>query len=53
MLTILLSLISIFNGTAQIPEGQVEVPQAEVEAVFVPAGVEGPIVAAPFDEVVF
>ena len=52
MLTILLSLITIFNGTSQV-EGQVEVPQAEVEAVFVPADWTGPVVAAPFDEVVF
>jgi hypothetical protein len=53
MITILLSLISHFNGTAQLPLGQVEVAESEVEAVFVPAGVEGPIGAAPFDEVVF
>lgn len=53
MLTILLSLISIFNGTAQLPEGQVEVAEVEVEAVFVPADWTGPVVAAPFDEAVF
>ena len=38
MITILLSLISLFNGTTQLPLGQVEVAEAEVEAVFVPAG---------------
>ena len=53
MLTILLSLISIFNGTAQLPQAEVEVSEAEVEAVFVPADWSGPVVAAPFDEVVF
>lgn len=49
MITILLSIISLFNGTAQLPLGQVEVAEAEVEAVFVPAGFEGPVVAAPFE----
>jgi hypothetical protein len=53
MLTILLSLISIFNGTAQLPQAEVEVQQAEIEAVFVPADWTGPVVAAPFDEAVF
>ncbi len=53
MITILLSLISLFNGTTQLPQAEVEVVEAEFEAVFVPAGVEGPIVAAPFDEAAF
>lgn len=53
MLTILLSLISIFNGTAQLPQAEVEVAETEVEAVFVPADWTGPVVAAPFDEAVF
>lgn len=53
MLTILLSLISIFNGTAQLPQAEVEVAEAEVEAVFVPADWTGPVVAAPFDESAF
>jgi hypothetical protein len=35
------------------PMAQVETPIAEIEAVFVPAGFEGPIVAAPFNEIVF
>ncbi len=30
------------------PQGQVETPTSEMEAVFVPAGYVGPIVAAPF-----
>lgn len=49
MITILLSIISLFNGTAQLPQAEVEVAEAEVEAVFVPAGFEGPVVAAPFE----
>lgn len=53
MITILLSIISLFNDTAQLPQAEVEVAEAEVEAVFVPAGFEGPVVAAPFDESAF
>lgn len=53
MITILLSIISLFNSTAQLPQAEVEVVEAEFEAVFVPAGVEGPIVEAPFDEAAF
>jgi hypothetical protein len=34
-------------------EPTVEVPAAEIEAVFVPAGYTGPIVAAPFSEAAF
>ena len=52
MITLLLAFISQLNIT-QIPTAQVEAGGAEVEAVFVPAGYEGPIVAAPLDEVVF
>ena len=53
MITILLSLISLFDGTAQLPQAEVEPVEAEFEAVFVPAGFEGPVVAAPFDESAF
>lgn len=53
MLTILFSLISIFNSAHEVPTAQVEGGGAEVEAVFVPADYVGPIVAVPFDEVVF
>ena len=52
MITLLLAFISQLNIT-QIPTAQVEAGGAEVEAVFVPSGYEGPIVAAPLDEVVF
>jgi hypothetical protein len=36
-----------------IPEGEVSGGGAEVEAVYLPAGFTGPIVAAPFDVKVF
>jgi hypothetical protein len=36
-----------------IPEGEVSGGGAEIEAVYVPAGYAGPIVAAPFNEKVF
>ena len=52
MFALLITLITQFNGL-RLPVAQVEVAEAEVEAVFVPAGYEGPIVAAPLDEVVF
>jgi hypothetical protein len=52
MITLLLTLITQLNITST-PVAQVEVAETEVEAVFVPAGHEGPIVAAPLDEVVF
>ena len=31
----------------------VEVPAGEIEAIFIPAGYTGPVVAAPFNEEVF
>lgn len=34
-------------------EPTVLVPEAEIEAIFVPAGYSGPVVAAPFSEEVF
>ena len=52
MITLLLALITQFNSITVRP-AQVEVVEAEIEAVFVPAGYEGPIVAAPLDEVAF
>ena len=48
LFTLLIKLINI-----PAPIAQVETPTAEMEAVFVPAGFEGPIVAAPFNEIVF
>lgn len=44
-------LISLF--TTPQPNGHVEIPAAEIEGVFVPAGYTGPIVAAPFTESAF
>jgi hypothetical protein len=52
MLAILFSLIG-FTADTQLPEAAVVVPEAEVEAVFVPQGHRGPVVAVPFDEAVF
>ncbi len=52
MIALILTLITQLNSIP-VPTAQVEVEAAEVEAVFVPAGYEGPIVAAPLDEVVF
>ena len=52
MLALLITLVTQFNGL-RLPIAQVEVPQAEIEAVYLPAGYEGPIVAAPLDEAVF
>jgi len=49
LFALLIKLIS----TPLTPMAQVETPTAEIEAVFVPAGFEGPIVAAPFNEIVF
>lgn len=36
-----------------VPEGEVSGGGAEIEAVYLPAGYEGPIVAAPFSVEVF
>ena len=47
MLTLFLALFVSSPG----PEGVIE--SGPVEAVFVPAGWTGPIVAAPFSEVIF
>lgn len=52
MITLLLTFITQLNNI-KIPTAQVEAGGAEVEAVFVPSGYEGPVVAIPLDEVVF
>jgi hypothetical protein len=52
MIALILTFITQLNSIT-IPEAQVEVEEAEVEAVFVPGGHEGPIVAVPFDEAAF
>jgi len=46
-------ILALFASTTsvELPNAQVQVGQPE--AVFVPAGWTGPVVAAPFDEVVF
>ena len=48
-ITLLINLIT----TPLQPEAQVEVAEAEIEGIFVPAGYTGPIVAAPFTESAF
>lgn len=52
MLALLISFIPLVNEL-RIPAAHVVVETAEIEAVFVPAGYEGPIVAAPWDESAF
>ena len=52
MIALILTFITQLNITS-IPVAQVETAESEVEAVFVPAGHEGPIVAVPFDEAAF
>ena len=49
LFTLLINLINI----PAAPMAQVETPTSEMEAVFVPAGYTGPIVAAPFTESAF
>ncbi len=49
LFALLIKLINI----PMVPTAQVETPTSEMEAYYVPAGFEGPIVAAPFNEIVF
>jgi len=52
MIALLLALfVTPVTPVAHVPVAQVEA--GSPEAVFVPAGWTGPVVAAPFDEVVF
>jgi hypothetical protein len=50
MIAIILALLTSF-AHIETPMGQVEA--GSPEAIFVPAGWTGPVVAAPFDEIVF
>ena len=52
MFSLILSLITSLN-TQPVALGQVEILVVEAEAIYVPDGWEGPIVALPLDEVVF
>ena len=45
-------LISIIKEPT-LPAAQVESLSSEIEGIYVPAGFEGPIVAAPFTAIVF
>ena len=38
---------------ASLPQGTVIMDEVEVEAVYIPAGFQGPIVATPGDEPIF
>jgi hypothetical protein len=51
-MNLFLVLFKLLN-TQVVLEPIVVVPEAEIEAVFVPAGYTGPIVAAPFGEAAF
>lgn len=46
-------VMHIFNPEATQPQGTVIMDEVEVEAVYIPAGFQGPIVAMPGDEPVF
>lgn len=50
MIALILALFTSFTS-ADLPDAQVQV--GPPEAVFVPAGWSGPVVAAPFDEPAF
>jgi hypothetical protein len=50
MIALILALLTSF-ATLETPVGRVEA--GSPEAVFVPAGWSGPVVAAPFDEPAF
>ena len=49
----LFALLIKLITTPNHPVAQVEVPEAEVEGIYLPAGFTGPIVAAPFTESAF
>ena len=50
MIALFLSLFTSFTS-ADLPMAQVQT--GDPEAIWVPAGTVGPIVAVPFDEIVF
>lgn len=50
MIVLILSLFTSFTSQ-DLPDAQVQT--GEPEAIWVPAGTVGPIVAVPFDEIVF
>ena len=51
-MSIFFIILNIFGNDSE-PVAQVDIDAAEVEAVFVPAGYTGPVVAVPLDETVF
>ncbi len=46
-------ILALFASTTDVEPPAAQVQVGPPEAVFVPAGWTGPVVAAPFDEVVF
>lgn len=51
-MSFIFAFIALFSK-APAPEAIVQTDGAEIEAVFVPAGFEGPVVALPLDVEVF
>ena len=49
----LIKLFLLFHTLVVIPDPQVEVLTSEIEAVWVPEGLTGPIVAIPLNESCF
>lgn len=45
--------LSLFTSPLNVEPPAVQVQVGPPEAVFIPAGWSGPVVAAPFDEIVF
>ena len=54
MSAIIIFITSLFGASdAPAPAGHVYVDSYDAEAIYVPAGWEGPVVALPLNEVVF
>ena len=51
-MSFVIAFLALFSK-APMPEAIVQTDGAEIEAVFVPAGFEGPVVAIPLDVEVF
>jgi hypothetical protein len=45
-----IKLLVLLHMKVAIPESRVEVPSSEIEAIWVPEGMVGPIVAIPTNE---
>ena len=49
----LIKLFMLFHTKVAVPESRVEVPTSEIEAIWIPEGMTGPIVALPLSETCF